>query len=212
MSISQTTQPSLSLAQRYRDVRAISERIVQPLSPEDCMVQSMPDTSPTRWHLAHTTWFFETFILASKPGFQVFNEHFKVLFNSYYNTVGDQFPRPQRGFISRPGLAEIVEYRRFVDERMDDFLNSGELSEELLNAIEIGLHHEQQHQELMLTDIKHVLSCNPTLPVYQPEVFAASVNPTGKWFGFEAGVYEVGHSGQGFAFDNELPRHRVFLH
>ena len=202
----------MSLARRYRDVRAFTERIAQPLSPEDCMVQLMPDTSPTRWHMAHTTWFFETFILASKPGYTVYNEHFRVLFNSYYNAVGDQFPRPQRGFISRPGLAEIVDYRKYVDEQMDEFLSSGDLADEFRSAVEIGLHHEQQHQELMLTDIKHVLSCNPTLPIYQPGAFAACGSATEKWFEFEEGVHEVGHAGGGFAFDNESPRHRVFLH
>lgn len=212
MSISQATRPLISLAKRYRDVRNFTERVSQPLSAEDCMVQSMPDASPTRWHLAHTTWFFETFILALKPGYKSFNEHFKVLFNSYYNAVGDQFPRPQRGFISRPGLAEIFDYRRHVDERINEALDSDEISDELVSAIEIGLHHEQQHQELMLTDIKHALSCNPTLPVYQPGAFAAGESPADKWFEFDEGVYEVGHSGAKFAFDNESPRHRVFLH
>ena len=175
------------------------------------MVQSMPDTSPARWHMAHTTWFFETFILGSQPDYTPFDDQFQFLFNSYYNSVGDQFPRPQRGLISRPGLEKIREYRRCVDQRMVELLDSDGLPESLRYSMEVGLHHEQQHQELMLTDIKHVLSCNPTLPVYQPGTFALSEKPSSQWFDFDEGVYDVGHAGDGFAFDNESPRHRVFL-
>ena len=183
------------------------------------MVQSMPDTSPTRWHMAHTTWFFETFILRSKPGYQVFDEQFNFLFNSYYNSVGDQFPRPQRGFISRPGLEETRNYRRHVDQQVVEFLETGELPDELRYPIEVGLNHEQQHQELMLTDIKHALSSNPTLPVFQSGPFALYEVPNNKWFDFGEGVHEIGVESAcaekvvgGFAFDNESPRHRVFLH
>lgn len=161
--------------------------------------------------MAHTTWFFETFILGSVPGYHVFDEQFGFLFNSYYNTVGDQFPRPQRGLISRPGLSEIEDYRRHVDEHMQELFNS-ELRDDVRYAIEIGLNHEQQHQELMLTDIKHVLSCNPTLPVYQPGRFAISQKPNDRWFDFEEGVFEFGHDSGEFAYDNEAPRHRGFLH
>lgn len=210
MSSSISTQPDL--AARYQAVREFTERIAAPLSPEDCMVQSMPDTSPARWHMAHTTWFFETFILGSQTGYKVFDDQFKFLFNSYYNSVGDQFPRPQRGLISRPGLEKIRDYRRSVDRQMVELLDADQLPTSLRYSMEVGLHHEQQHQELMLTDIKHVLSCNPTLPVYQAGAFALSEKPNSDWFDFDEGVFEVGHGGDGFAFDNESPRHRVFLH
>ncbi|RMF38743.1 MAG: ergothioneine biosynthesis protein EgtB, partial [Planctomycetota bacterium] len=130
---------------RYRQVRDFSERIRQPLSPEDCMVQSMPDVSPTRWHLAHTTWFFEQFVLSRDPEYRVFDQAYGFLFNSYYNTVGKQFPRPQRGLISRPGLADILNYRRHVDTAIEQRLQSQEIPAELLPIIEIGLQHEQQH-------------------------------------------------------------------
>jgi ergothioneine biosynthesis protein EgtB len=206
-----TLQTETSLAQRYQSVREFTHRIAAPLSPEDCMIQSMPDTSPTRWHMAHTTWFFETFILGSQSDYQVFDERFSFLFNSYYNTVGDQFPRPQRGLISRPGLAEIRDYRHHVDQEMEELLDS-DVSDDLRHAIEVGLNHEQQHQELMLTDIKHVLSCNPTLPVYQSGGFAIAEKPNGQWFEFEEGVVEIGHEGDGFVYDNESPLHRVFVH
>ena len=218
-SLPNPAQTSPSLATRYKTIRDFTERIAQPLSPEDCMIQSMADTSPIRWHMAHTTWFFETFILASKPKYQVFDEQFNFLFNSYYNTVGDQFPRPQRGFISRPGLEETRNYRRHVDQHIVEFLESGDLPAELRYQIEVGLNHEQQHQELMLTDIKHALSSNPTLPVYQPGPFALYEPPNQEWFDFGEGIHEVGVPSAGskqsdvaFAFDNESPRHRVFLH
>ncbi len=201
---------SRTLLEKYQAIRDFSDRIAQPLSPEDCMVQSMPDTSPTRWHLAHTTWFFETFVLGACPGYQNFNQRFNYLFNSYYNTVGDQFPRPQRGLISRPGLAEIRDYRRHVDQQMVEFLQS-DVPQGLQDAIEVGLNHEQQHQELMLTDIKHVLSCNPLLPAYQSGEYSPSERPLDQWFEFSEGIFESGYQGEGFCYDNELPRHRTFL-
>ena len=211
MSSSSPPRTKPTLAERYRAVREFTEKIAAPLSPEDCMVQSMPDTSPARWHMAHTTWFFETFILGSQADYIPFDEQFQFLFNSYYNSVGDQFPRPQRGLISRPGLAKILEYRRSIDQQMVELLDSDQLPESLRYPMEVGLNHEQQHQELMLTDIKHVLSCNPTMPVYQQGAFALSEKPSSQWFDFDEGVYEVGHAGDGFAFDNESSRHRVFL-
>ena len=200
-----------TLTERYRRVRSFSDALVTPLSAEDCMVQSMPDVSPMRWHLAHTTWFFETFVLSGRPGHTPFDEQFQYLFNSYYNTVGKQFPRPQRGLISRPGLARILEYRAHVDAQMDALLSSGGPSEDTNYAIEVGLNHEQQHQELMLTDIKHVLSCNPTLPAYAEAHFAdcGAAEPT--WTQHNCGTGEFGHDGSNFCFDNELPRHTAYL-
>mgnify|MGYP002623536483 CR=1 FL=1 len=203
-----------SLRDAYGAVRRQSEAIVEPLQPEDCVVQSMPDVSPTRWHLAHTTWFFETFVL--KPfasGYQTSHPAFEYLFNSYYNAVGVQFPRGQRGLLSRPTVAEVIDYRRHVDEQMQQLLDgpAGDASE-TVRVVEIGLNHEQQHQELMLTDIKHVFSCNPLYPVYQPaETPGDAQTARLAWRRFDEGLYEIGHAGSGFAFDNESPRHRVFV-
>ena len=217
--MSNASPPALSttvadrLAERFRSVRSFSTKICEPLSPEDCAIQSMPDASPTRWHLAHTTWFFETFVLAGQTSYQPFDPQYGYLFNSYYNLVGKQFPRPHRGLLSRPSLEEIRDYRRHVDEQIVECLLSGEgPSDRIAATIEIGLHHEQQHQELMLTDIKHVLSFNPVFPVYREGAFAETDRePGGEWVDFDEGVYSIGHEGDEFAFDNESPRHRVFL-
>ncbi len=176
------------------------------------MVQSMPDVSPLRWHLAHTTWFFETFILKRFPHYAPVSDQFEYLFNSYYNTVGDQFPRDQRGHLTRPTVAEILEYRDIVDERIDDHLGREHAwNRGLLDILELGLHHEQQHQELMLTDIKHVFSRNPLLPAHVAGELHAVEPPRQRWIAFSAGLHEIGHDGDGFAFDNESPRHRVFV-
>ena len=201
-----------TLMDDYRSVRQFTQQIINPLSPEDCMVQSMDDVSPTRWHIAHTTWFFETFVLKESPGYEVFDPKFNYLFNSYYNAIGKQFPRPQRGFISRPGLEQIKQYRAYVDEQMEQRFSKGDIDESVQRVIEVGLHHEQQHQELMLTDIKHVLSCNPTSPSYQEGTFDSGTGATAGWTAIEEGLYEIGHQSDGFSFDNESPRHRVFLH
>lgn len=221
-----TTRPSLTsaetraLAARYRDVRRFSETLAAPLTPEDCTVQSMPDVSPTKWHLAHTTWFFETFVFEKEPGYEAFEPQYRMLFNSYYNGIGEQFPRPRRGFISRPGLGEVLEYRRHVDEAMLALLERDTSMDADIRAIvEIGLHHEQQHQELILTDIKHVLSQNPLRPTYLRAAKPPTAetqdsdhpSPQSNWVHFEEGLYSIGHGGSGFAYDNESPRHRTFL-
>ncbi len=202
------------LIDRYHTVRRFTEKLCEPLSAEDCSIQSMPDVSPTRWHLAHTTWFFETMVLAEMPDYQVFDPHYGYLFNSYYNTLGAQFPRPQRGFLSRPGLAEVLDYRRHVDEQMERLLldEGGRSTAQLTATTEIGIHHEQQHQELILTDIKHVLSHNPLAPVYRPgkSQQPSSLSSPG-WSDFGEGLRWIGHDGGGFAYDNESPRHRIFL-
>jgi len=198
---------------RYSRVRQFSEELCEPLSAEDCAIQSMPDTSPTRWHLAHTTWFFETFVLSQLPNCKVFNPDYAYLFNSYYNTLGKQYPRSQRGLLSRPGLDDVFAWRRHVDELVLDALATGDgVTENTLSLLEVGLNHEQQHQELMLTDIKHVLSCNPLKPTYRDGSWDASHGDCSmERLKFDEGVYWVGHGGEGFAFDNEAPRHRVFL-
>jgi ergothioneine biosynthesis protein EgtB len=171
----------------------------------------MPDASPTKWHLAHTTWFFETFVLRSfVPSYQPFDPVYEYLFNSYYEAVGPRHPRPQRGMITRPGVEEILSYRRYVSEEMVKLLQSGDNRIEPL--VELGLHHEQQHQELVLMDAKHLLSLNPLRPTYSvaAPALAAQERAAG-WLEFEGGLREIGHTGQGFAFDNEGPRHRVWL-
>ncbi len=200
------------LAQRYRDVRAVTEGLAAPLSAEDCTVQSMPDASPVKWHLAHTTWFFETFVL--EPGidrYQLFRPEFRVLFNSYYNSVGAQHARPQRGMLSRPALDEVRAYRAHVDRGVLEVLDHGP-GAPLLDTIELGLHHEQQHQELVLTDVKHLLSLNPLRPAYRKSPQPASSSPLAlRWHSHPGGVTWVGHDGASFAFDNEGPRHRALV-
>jgi ergothioneine biosynthesis protein EgtB len=200
------------LADRFRRVRVASERIAAPLSPEDCAIQSMPEVSPTRWHLAHTTWFFESFVLADTAGYEPFSRDFQYLFNSYYNAVGEQFPRADRGLISRPGLADVMKYRAHVDRHMLKLLERV-IDQSMAAVIELGLNHEQQHQELMLTDIKHVLSCNPLDPVYQARERPAPVRHSElqEWRQCAAGIYWIGHEGPDFAYDNESPRHRQLL-
>ncbi|WP_028605931.1 ergothioneine biosynthesis protein EgtB [Ottowia thiooxydans] len=202
-----------ALAEHYDAVRQHSVALIKPLSAEDCAAQSMPDASPAKWHLAHTTWFFETFVLAEfEPNFTPFRPEFRVLFNSYYHGIGERHPRPQRGLLTRPGLGEVLEYRSNVDHRMRALLNSGVASGSWNPLVVLGLQHEQQHQELLLTDIKHLLSCNPLWPAYQDEAARPAGIPSPKgWNTFDGGLIEIGHYGTGFSFDNELPRHRVYL-
>jgi len=200
---------ALPLLDRFFSVRWQSEALAEPLSPEDQTVQSMPDASPTKWHLAHTTWFFETFLLKPQvAGYRPFDPAYDYLFNSYYEAVGPRHPRPQRGIITRPGVEEILAYRRHVTEAMAELIGSGTNATDL---IELGLHHEQQHQELILMDIKHALSLNPLFPAYAPERLPTTTGAPLRWIDFEGGLVEMGHAGEGFAFDNEGPRHRVWV-
>jgi ergothioneine biosynthesis protein EgtB len=178
------------------------------------VVQSMPDVSPTKWHLAHTSWFFETFVLTPhQPEYRSFNPAYAYLFNSYYIQAGERHCRDQRGYISRPTVSDVLRYRQYVDERMDEFLQSdGAQAPDTRALIVLGLHHEQQHQELMLTDIKHVFSVNPLRPAYQqPEPMAKADLPAQEWIGVEGGLHEIGWGRPDFSFDNEAPRHRVYL-
>jgi len=204
-----------SLAETYRNVRAVTEALAAPLSAEDQTVQTMPDVSPTKWHRAHVTWFFETFVLAEhQPGFACFQDTYWTLFNSYYETVGPRYPRPNRGFISRPGAAEVSDYRTHVDDRMLELLagSNEESLEAVVDLVELGFHHEQQHQELLLMDIKHVLAQNPLRPVAYPGSRAGDVAPVAmQWCDFDGGIVDVGHSGWTFSFDNELPAHSALL-
>jgi len=203
---------AVDLGRRYADVRALTEALAEPLSPEDQMVQSMPDVSPTKWHRGHTSWFFETFLLQPfLKGYETFHPSFAYIFNSYYETVGARHPRPERGLISRPGGAEVARYRRHVDRAMGALLDTA-LEADTAALVELGVNHEQQHQELILMDIKHVLSRNPLRPAYHctaPRPAGRSMAPG--WLEHPGGPVEVGHAGPGFAFDNESPRHVVHL-
>jgi len=212
------------LQARFHAVRRFTEALAEPLSAEDQTVQTMPDVSPTKWHRAHTTWFFETFVLgAHQPGYDEVDPAYGFLFNSYYEGVGPRHARPQRGFLTRPGIAEIADYRRAVDEAMDALLDR-EVAPEVASLVELGLNHEQQHQELLLMDIKHVLATNPLRPAYaagdsRPGADASAGGggdpvraPTAdEWIAHPGGVVQVGHGGGGFAFDNEAPCHDALL-
>src|SRR5258706_467107 len=198
---------------RFRLIRQATLALAAPLSAEDCAIQSMPDASPVKWHLGHTTWFFETFVLGPHaPRYRELDPAYRVLFNSYYNAVGDKHPRPERGMLSRPGLAEVHAYRQHVDDAMVALLGSDGCTPDCAALIELGLHHEQQHQELILTDVKHLLSRNPTQPAYQKQWPLTPIRAREpRWIDFEGGLCEIGHGDAGFCFDNETPRHRVWL-
>ncbi len=208
---SQSREDTLAL---FRVVRGRTMELTAPLTAEDQCIQSMPDTSPVKWHLAHTSWFFETFILAAfQDGYAPFHSDYNFLFNSYYDQVGPHHERPKRGLLSRPSLDDVHAYRRHVEGAMEDLVSAADDGawNEIAALVELGLNHEQQHQELILTDIKHVFSCNPLNPAYQ------AFKPHGvegweaqEWIEFPEGLVEQGHQGPGFAFDNEGPRHKVW--
>lgn len=205
--------PHAPVADAFHAVRSRTQALAAPLSAEDACVQSMPDASPTKWHLAHTSWFFERFILSARaPDYRVFNERFDYLFNSYYYTAGQMHARPQRGLVTRPSLAEVLDYRSHVDAGIQSLLEREQGDEELAFLVTLGIHHEQQHQELLLTDIKHLFAQNPLLPAYAalPGRSATPAAPL-RWVPGESGVVAVGHDGDGFAFDNEGPRHEILL-
>src|SRR5258706_2187272 len=197
-----------SLLERYLAVREVTRKLAEPLSPEDCAIQSMPDASPTKWHLAHTSWFFETFILEpSGKAYRPFHPAFRVLFNSYYNGVGDKHPRPQRGLLSRPSLDDVLAYRAHVDAALASQLQSGTMTAEGLALVELGIQHEQQHQELIVTDLKHLLSCNPLKPVYRSQWPLTSIH-AGRpaWIEFEAGRRGNGPARGSVLVDHEISR------
>jgi ergothioneine biosynthesis protein EgtB len=202
-------------ASRFAEVRGRTRDLVAPLSPEDQQVQSMPDASPTKWHLAHTAWFFETFVLTPhQPDYVPIDARYAYLFNSYYEAVGERHPRPQRGLITRPTAAQVLAYRTHVDAAMTALIETAsEAAWPSIRAlIELGLHHEQQHQELILMDIKHAFSCNPLRPaLHEPSPRGAGSARPVEWLRFAGGLHEIGHAADGFAFDNETPRHKVWL-
>jgi ergothioneine biosynthesis protein EgtB len=204
------------LGQRYQTIRASTLALAAPLSPEDQQVQPMPDASPTKWHLAHTTWFFETMVLAPRaPGYRVFDPRFAFLFNSYYESLGDRVERPSRGLLTRPSLDDVHAYRRHVDDGVARVIAAGppDAARDLLT---LGLHHEQQHQELILTDIKYTLGQNPLRPAYRDQPSAKAARPPARasgrdWHAFARGLATIGFAGNGFAFDNESPAHEVLV-
>jgi ergothioneine biosynthesis protein EgtB len=203
------------LHRRLRIVRRMSMTLTQSLTEEDQQIQSMPDVSPSKWHLAHTTWFFETFVVQPNlSSYAPFDPHFGYLFNSYYEMIGTPYSRQARGLLSRPNLADIHAYRAHVEAGLEKLASSLDTRAwtDLSPLIELGIQHEQQHQELILMDIKHVLSVNPIAPAYRPPLArAAHTSRNAEWIGFEGGLVEIGHHGSGFAFDNEGPRHKVWL-
>jgi ergothioneine biosynthesis protein EgtB len=217
------------LRAKYEEVRRATAALAGPLSAEDQLVQSMPEASPTKWHLAHTTWFFETFVLSRfVPGYRPVDESYAYLFNSYYEAVGPRPPRPQRGALTRPAAEEVRAYREAIDSRMGEFFDRDPAVDDALDRIELGLHHEQQHQELILTDIQHALWSNPLRPTYAParNSFRNELSPplsirsgtddgketlAGTWVPHAGGLVEIGFAGDTFSFDNERPRHRAYL-
>jgi ergothioneine biosynthesis protein EgtB len=204
-----------SLSTRFARTRKVSVDLVGTLAPEDTVVQSMPDVSPTKWHLAHTTWFFERFVLEPNvSGYRRFNERYDFLFNSYYYTAGQMHARPKRGLLSRPTLTEVLEYRSFVDDHMMRLLDEHSDELELAGVVTLGVNHEQQHQELLLTDIKHVLSCNPLQPAFDSNLAIPDTRQLGDYsfVNGASGMCQVGATGESFRFDNETPRHDVLLH
>lgn len=217
--LSQSCQSAQSA--RFQEIRAFSESLAGHLSAEDATAQSMPDASPAKWHLAHTTWFFETFILLEQSvmDYQPFHVDFQFLFNSYYNSVGAQYNRSQRGLITRPGLTEVMQYRQFVNQAMlnwfDYLASTSDDVTAMIETVEVGLQHEQQHQELLLTDIKHLLWHNPLFPVFTKSDKADMSDPCQitdlAWITVEGGLCDIGYSGNDFAFDNEQPQHRQYL-
>ena len=199
---------------KYQNIRKRSEDICLPLQIEDYVVQPVADVSPPKWHLGHTTWFFETFILKeNSPGYQEYDPDFHFVFNSYYESLGARVIRTDRGNLSRPSVDEVYKYRKHVDQAMSEFLNNQQLSTEIETIFILGLQHEQQHQELLLTDIKYILGHNPLFPIYKKEEIPSSIlqNQENSFTSIPEGIYEIGYSGTGFCFDNECGKHKVYL-
>src|SRR5579859_175221 len=211
-SATPSQEPHSSTFHCYQAVRLGTEALTRSLTPEDQLAQSMADASPTKWHLAHTTWFWETFLLVPKlEGYKPFDPRFHYLFNSYYEALGPRQPRPERGLLTRPSLADVIAYRAHVDAAMGALL--AERADEFSALLDLGLAHEEQHQELILMDVLHLFAQSPLQPAYAPPRPAPSgqVHEAPRFVGFEGGLVEIGHGGQGFAFDNEGPRHKVWL-
>lgn len=211
LGLSPSTSPGVALAERFLRIRRRTLELAARLQPEDTVIQSMPDASPTKWHLAHTTWFFEQFILGRDPGYTSPNPEWFYLFNSYYQSVGPMHARPRRGLITRPALDEVYAYRARVDDAIAERIARGD-DEALPVLIELGVQHEQQHQELLLTDIKHAFAQNPLEPAYAPDAprTLSVAAPALRYVPFDEGIVDIGYGGDGFHFDNEGPRHRTY--
>ena len=209
------TEEQRSLADKFMSVRSLTEEICKPLQTEDYVVQPTGDVSPPKWHLAHTSWFFETFFLSeAMPDYIPFDKDFNFLFNSYYETIGKRVLRVNRGNITRPGVEKIYAYRKYVNTKVVEALKQNEISEELKEVIVLGMNHEMQHQELLYNDVKYILGHNPIFPVYDKScgIDSIEVNEKTEFLHVDQGIYEIGFSGKGFSFDNEWNRHRVYLH
>jgi ergothioneine biosynthesis protein EgtB len=203
-----------TLVDRLFETRQLSIELAQPLSAEDMTVQPMEDASPTKWHLAHTTWFFETFVLTRyAAGYRPFNEAFSFCFNSYYEAIGQRQPRGLRGLLTRPSAKDVMRYRAHVDEALRRLLSQSDFLDELADVVEIGINHEQQHQELLLTDILSLFAANPLRPAYRPALAFSNrdVAEPVTWLSYGGGIWKVGHAGSGFSWDNEHPRHDVLV-
>ncbi|MGE6415922.1 ergothioneine biosynthesis protein EgtB [Planococcus kocurii] len=205
-----------SIAERFAEIRGVTMKLIEPLETEDFIIQSHEDVSPAKWHIAHTTWFFERMILKEfKSDYQEFNPAFDFLFNSYYNTIGPYQPRHQRGVLSRPTMSQVIEYRKYIDEQILELLSEttdSNMKKKVKDLIGMGIQHEQQHQELILMDIKYNFFVNPLFPMYaQMEKHPVSKRDETQFVEFKGGLVEIGHDGNGFAFDNESPRHKVWL-
>ncbi len=214
MNHDQPVRDLAALRRQFCAVRAQTELLCDPLVTEDFVVSSMADVSPTKWHLAHTSWFFETFVLTPHlPGYQALNAQYAFLFNSYYVQAGERHCRAQRGLVTRPTVHEVFAYRAWVNDAMQFLMDSlaSDPAHDVWSLIEVGVHHEQQHQELLVTDIKHVFFTNPMRPAYRNEPLLPAGAGVQGWQRIEEGVHEIGHAGTGFHFDNEAPRHRVYL-
>jgi ergothioneine biosynthesis protein EgtB len=209
------SSPAGKILARFHEVRNFSAKLAENLAPEDCVVQSMPEVSPTKWHLAHTTWFFETFILKKYvSGYRDAVPEYAYLFNSYYNAAGAMHRRDLRGLISRPTVEQTKKYRTSVDADIDELVANADekLSHELEQLVTLGIHHEQQHQELLITDIKHVFAQNPLFPIFRARKIDNNASPAGtKFVEFDEATIDIGHDGNGFCYDNELPRHRALV-
>ncbi len=212
MKVSQPETTFQTLVEQFKACRLKTEEICAPLTAEDHVPQPIVDVSPPKWHLAHSTWFFEQFLLGPfKSGYKVYDTDFAYLFNSYYNNAGERVLRPNRGLMSRPPVKEIMAFRSHVTREVLGLLSSGKAGTEALEILELGIHHEQQHQELLVYDIKYILGHQPTFPVYGASFAVQAENQEFSWIPMEEGINEIGFSGDGFCYDNELGRHRVFL-
>lgn len=209
-----TKKTNTNILSQYKEVRSYTEELCKPLNTEDFIPQPVAYASPPKWHIAHTSWFFEELFLKKyMPGYKEYHPQFSFLFNSYYNALGNRIMRENRGSITRPTVKQVYAYRAYIDEQVEAFLTDVPLSTEAEYMLTLGLNHEQQHQELLITDLKHTLGHNPIFPIYKPNYFSSEqLNLQTGWLDIEEGVYSIGYEGDGFCYDNELGRHKRYVH